>query len=265
MMKGLVSIVAVLSLWAVALTAGSLEVYLGGGPSAASFDEINAVVGRFNAIIAHLNETFDLLPTVKGRVEALDQLGSGIAIQAGEWVWLSDQFACGGKLELFHAATSTIGTYISSKNSEISIDLACTEVGLMVGGRYDFLRAGVILSLELAVGYTYASFSRAITFEVPPEYPLAISGLPLQGGGRYGGFAPAVEAGLALSIPITDWFSVGSSLWTRVLTYGRLADEGGNGLDLDGNGTTEKVDLGGLTVQFTFSFNFDLSREEEKE
>jgi len=265
MIKGLVSVGAVLILWGVTLTAGPLEVYVGGGPSAASLDEINAVILQFNTLIELLNETFELLPAVEGTVEPLDQMGSGIAIHAGERAWLSDRLGLGGTLEVFHSVTSTAGTYESSETSEISIALACTAVGLMLGGRYEFLDAGVVLSIDLGIGYTYASFSRAITFQVPPEYPDAIAGLPPEGESRYSGFAPAVEAGLTLSFTITDWLKIGSSLSYRLLSLGAMVDSEGNALDLDGNGTTEKVDLGGITVGFTFSILIDLSQDGEKE
>ena len=266
MMKGLVTVGAVLILWAAMLTAGPIEVYLSGGPSAAALDEINAIKDRINAIIAELNDDIALLPEITGEVEELGSIGSGmIAYQAGERFWLSDRFALGGKLEGFRASTSTAGTYVSTVDSEVSIDLNCYAVGFLLSGRYDFLNAGVILSADLGAGYYYSGFNRAITFQIPPEYPKAISGLPPEGEGRYSGYTLGFEGGLSLSFPITDWLEVGSSLFYRSLTLGEMRDRQGNSLDLDGDGTPEKVDLSGITVQFTFSLIIDLTPEREKE
>lgn len=265
MMKGLVTVGAVLILWVAMLTAGPIEIYFSGGPSAAALDEINAIKDRINAIITLLNDNIALLPEITGEVEELDSIGGGIAYQAGERFWLSDRFALGGKLEGFRTSTSTAGTYVSTVDSEVSIDLDCYAVGFLLNGRYDFLNAGVILSAELGAGYYYSGFNRAITFQIPPEYPDAISGLPPEGEGRYSGSTLGFEGGLSLSFPITDWLAVGSSLFYRSLTLGEMRDRQGNSLDLDGDGTPEKVDLGGITVQFTFSLIIDLSPEREKE
>jgi len=265
MMKGLVTVGAVLILWAAMLTAGPVEVYLSGGPSAAALNEINSIKDRINAIITLLNDNIALLPEITGEVEALDSIGSGIAYQSGERFWLSDRFALGGKLEGFRTSTSTAGIYTSSETSEVSIDLDCYAVGFLLSGRYDFLNAGVILSADLGAGYYYSGFNRAITFQIPPEYPDAISGLPPEGEGRYSGSTLGFEGGLSLSFPITDWLEVGSSLFYRSLALGGMRDRQGNSLDLDGDGTPEKVDLGGITVQFTFSLIIDLNPEKGKE
>lgn len=264
-MKGLVTVGAVLILWAAMLTAGPIEIYFSGGPSAAALGEINAIKDRINAIITLLNDDIALLPEITGEVEKLDSIGSGIAYQAGERFWLSDRFALGGKLEGFRTSTSTAGVYTSSETSQISIDLNCYAVGFLVSGRYDFLDAGVVLSAELGAGYYYSGFNRAITFQIPPEYPTAISWLPPEGEGRYSGFALGFEGGLSLFFPITDWLRVGSSLFYRSLTLGGMRDRQGNSLDIDGDGTPEKVDLSGITVQFTFSLVVDLNPEGKKE
>ena len=266
-MKGLVTVGAVLILWAAMLIAGPIEIYFSGGPSAAALSEINAIKDRINAIITLLNDDIALLPEIEitEEVGLLDDMGSGIAYQAGERLWLSDRFALGGKIEVFRVSTSTAGVYTSSETSQISIDLNCYAVGFLVSGRYDFLDAGVILSADLGLGYYYSGFNRAITFQIPPEYPKAIAGLPPEGEGRYSGYNLGFEGGLSLFFPITDWLEVGSSLFYRSLTLGGMRDREGNSLDLDGDGTPEKVDLGGITVQFTFSLVIDLNPEGKKE
>lgn len=265
MMKGLVSIGAVFILWTLTLAAGPVEVHLGGGPSAASLDEINAAITQFNTLIELLNETFEALPDVEGSVETIGRMGSGIALQVGERFLLTERLALGGTLDVFHTSASTAGTYVSSERSDISIALTCTNVGIVIGGRYDFLNAGLILSADVGIGYYYGTFRQAITFQVPPEFPAAIADLPPEGETRYSGFAPAVEAGLVLSFPLTDWFKVGSSVSYRFLAFTGMTDGQGNSLDLDGNGIPEKIDLGGITVELTFSMLIDLSLEGEKE
>ena len=268
MMKGLVSIGAVLILWTATLAAGPVEVHIGGGPSAASLDEINAAITLFNALIERLNETFEELPDVEGSVETLGRMGSCIALQVGERFLLTEHLTLGGTLDMSHTSASTAGTYlstVSTETSDISIALTCTDVGLVVGGRYDFLNAGLILSADVGIGYYYGIFRQAITFQVPPEFPDAIAGLPPEGENRYSGFAPAVEAGLVLSFPLTDWFKVGSSVSYRFLTFTGMTDGQGNSIDLDGNGIPEKIDLGGITVELTFSILIDFSLEGRKE
>ncbi|MCK4393204.1 hypothetical protein KAX17_09905 [Candidatus Bipolaricaulota bacterium] len=263
MMKGLVTVGAVLILWAAMLTAGPIEIYFSGGPAAASLGAVNAEIELINVILRDLNDT----PTVDGEVSELEPMGSGFAYQAGERYWFFERLTLGGKLEYFRTATSTTGNYTSldeSEISEISIALDCYAVGLVVGGRYDFLDAGVVLSADFGVGYYYSGFTSNITFEMPSSYP-PISVHPQEGEGRYSGFALGFESGLSLSFPITDWLEVGSSLFYRSLTLGEMRDRQGNSLDLDGDGTPEKVDLGGITVQFTFSLIIDLNPEREKE
>jgi hypothetical protein len=259
MMKGLVAVflITTVLLCSVVVSAGSLELYMGGGPSTASCGEINTDIDLFNTIITELNDT----PIVTGDVPLLDNLGSGIAYQAGERFWLSDRFALGGKLEYFRASTATSGTYTAIEGSEtstIALDLDCYSVGLILGGRYTFLDAGIRLSADLGVGYYYTGLTSAITFEIPTEYP-PISFQPQEGEGRYTGSAFGFEGGITLSFNLTDWFEVGTSLFYRNCTLAEMSTAQGTHLDLDGDDSREGVDLGGITVQFTLTIDIDLS------
>lgn len=265
MMKGLATISAILILCGATLAAGPVEVTLNGGLSAVSLDEINAVITQFNTLIVLLNETFEALPDVEGSVETIGRIGSGIALQVGERFLLTERLALGGTLDVFHTSASTAGTYTSSETSDISIALTCTDVGLVIGGRYDFLNAGLILSADIGIGYYYGTFRQAITFQVPPEFPDTIAGLPPEGAARYSGFAPALEAGLGLCFPLADWFKIGSNVSYRFLTFTEMTDGQGNSLDLDGNGTPERIDLGGITVELAFVILIDLSPDGGKE
>lgn len=264
-MKGLATIWVILVLGAVPLLAGPLEFYLGAGPSAATLSEINAIVTRWNTVIQFLNTTFSILPNVNGEVAEIPRMGRGIAYQAGERYWFSDQLAVGGRMEYFRTNTSTAGTYLSSETSEIAVALDCYLVSVLLGGRYTFLDAGVRLTADLGVSYTYAGFSRSVTFEVPPEYPDEISGLPSEGEGRYGGTAFGWETAVAFSLPITEWLGVEASLAYRSTALAAMQTASGLGLDLDADGITETIGLSGITVQFTLSIKLDLSPVGEKE
>ena len=264
-MKRLATVGAVLILFSSAIAAGPIEFYFSGGPSAAALTDIQAIVDRLNAIIAELNDTIATLPDIVGEVQPIDAIGGQVAYQAGERYWFGERLALGAKLEGFRVFTSTQGAYASSEASEISVDLNCYAVGLLAGARYDFLSVNLLLSGDLGFGYYYSAFDRAVTFQIPPEYPTAISGLPPEGSARYSALAPGIMAGLSLHFPITDWLAVGSSLFYRSLVIGGMSDSEGVSMDLDGDGTAEKVDLSGITVQVTFSLAFDLSPQREKE
>ena len=67
-MKGLATALSAVCVLSIACFAGSLEMSIGGGPSVISLDEINDSIGVFNALITHLNDTFDVHPDVTGSV-----------------------------------------------------------------------------------------------------------------------------------------------------------------------------------------------------
>ncbi len=256
-MKRLTSVgtIVILLLWVLTAGAGPLEFRLGAGPSAASFGELNAGIGFFNSFLSDLNNNLEL----EGTVPLLDYLSSGFAYQAGQWFFLTERFALGGKLEHFRASTSTSGTYTANdEESEIDISLDCFTVGFVLGARYMFLDAGIRLFADLGVGYYFSGFTKAITFEMP-DVVGPIAGSPQEGEGRYTGLAFGFEGGLSLSVPITDWFEIGTSVFYRALTFDRMRNPQGEGLDLDGDGNNERVDLSGITVLFTFSIKIDLS------
>lgn len=170
----------------------------------------------------------------------------------------------GGKVEYFHTASSTSGAYTpigGGETSPIKIDLDCSFVGFVLSGRFNFLNYGVVLSGHGGVGYYYSGFSTDITFEMPSGYP-PISVHPQEGKGHYNNSAVGIEAGLSLFYPLTQWFTVGAALTYRALTVPTLTDAHGTGLDLDGDGTAERIDLSGISVQFTVSLAIDLSRKE---
>lgn len=255
MMKGLVAVVGLVLLAGMGAFAGDLELFVGAGPGGAALDEINSRITLFNVIIADLNDN----PTIDGTVPPVPNLGSGIAYQAGERFWVTDSFAIGGKLEYFRTETSTSGSYTSGgETSQIAIDLGCSFVGFVLTGEFNFLSHGLTLGVQGGIGYYYSGFTTAITFQMPSGYR-SISVHPQEGEGHYNNQSVGFEVGLSLTYPVTEWIGIGADLTYRALTAPTITDAQGTGLDLDGDGTAERIDLSGISVQFRVSLAIDLS------
>jgi hypothetical protein len=264
-MKGLAVALLATLLAGAGAVAGPLEISFGGGPAATSLDDINASIGVFTQLIAHLNETFAVHPDVSGSVGELQSMVSGFSFHVAERYWLIDWFGLGAQFEYTRSSSAVAGFFEGSEISTIDVALDLDAVGAVVGGCATFLDAGLLLSAEIGVGYYYAIVNRSVVFEIPPEYPDVISGVPPEGEGRYGGGALGLEIGLSLTYPITRWLAVGSVLSYRSATVNSVADPQGTELDLDGDGIRESVNLSGVTVQLTFSLSIDLSPDERKE
>ena len=259
-MKGLATLLIAACLVSVPAIAGPLEMLFGGGPSATSLGDINASITVFNTLITELNETFAVHPDVTGSIGLLDPIGSGLSLHAGERLWLTDWFGLGATAEYFSSSTATLGHYEGSEISTIDVALDITTVSLAIGGCATFLdAAGLRLGAEGAIGYYYAITDRAVVFDVPSEYPDVISGTPPEGTERYTGDTFGFKVGLSLSYTVVPWLSIGSSVSYRAATVSSVTDSAGSELDLDGDGTSESVDLDGITVRLTVSFNIDLS------
>jgi hypothetical protein len=263
-MKGLATGLLAILLIGAAAIAGSLDMAIGGGPAAISLKEINVSIGVNNTVIDLLNETFAVHPDVSGSVGKLDPMSSGFTFCAEERYWLTDWFALGGKFEYLRSSSSVSGEYHGSDVSTIDIALGLNGVGVVFGGRAVFLNMGLVLAAEAGVGYYYTMFDRSVVFEIPSEYPDVISVVPPEGTGRYTGGTFGLELGISLFYPLTRWFSIGSSISYRSGSVGRVVDREGEGLDLDGDGMTEGINLDGISVQVTFSVSINLSLIEEK-
>jgi len=264
-MKGLATLLIATLLVGAAASAGPLEISFGAGPNATVLADINASIGVFNTLIAHLNETFDVHPDVSGAVDPLDPMVSGLSFCAGERFWLIDWFGVGAAVEYARSTSSTIGFFEGSDISTIDAAFGLTSVSVTLGGRATFLDAGLRLAVDGGVAYTYAIWDGSVLFEIPSEYPDAISGVPPEGESRYTGSTIGFELGLCLSYPIAEWFIIGSSVSYRAATIDSVANREGAQLDLDGDGTPEAIDLDGITVRLTISLNIDLSLNDEKE
>ncbi len=263
-MKGLAIGLLVILLGGAATSAGQLEMSIGGGPTAISLKGINGSIGVINTVIDLLNETFAIHPDVTGSVDSLKPMSSGLALCAEERYWLTDWFAFGGRFEYLRSTSAVSGEYHGSEVSTIDIALDLNGIGLVLGARVVFLDMGLVLAAEGGVGYYYTMFDRSITFEIPSEYPDVISVVPPEGEGRYTGGTFGLELGISLYYRIAPWFSIGSSVSYRSGSIEAPSDRDGDGLDLDGDGVTEGIDLDGVSVQFTFSVSIDLALTGEK-
>jgi len=264
-MKGLAILMIATLLTSVVAFAGSMEMAFGGGPTAISLASINASIGVFNTLIAHLNETFAVHPDVSGAIDPIAPMTSGLSFRAEERFWLLDWFGLGAAIEYYSSSTETIGFYEGSEISTIDVALGVTAVGALLGARASFLDAGLRLAAEGGFGYYYVLLDRSTIFEIPIEYPDAISGVPPDGDERFTGSSLGFEVGLNLSYPMTQWLSIGSTVTYRSATVNSVANSAGDELDLDGDGTTEPIDLDGITVRLVLSLNIDLSPNGEKE
>jgi len=256
-MKGLVTVTVITLLWGTLAIAGPLEFFAGAGPSAAALGSINEGIGVVNIITGDLNTD----PRFEGNVPDLPDLGSGLAYTAGERYWITDSFALGGELAYFKSTSATSGTYNtidSTEVSNVSLNLQCQSIGLLIGAKFTFLDVGLRLAVDLGVGYYYSGFDTDITFEMPSDYPPISIQLP-SGQAHYNGSSFGIEGGISLSFPIADWINVGTSILYRSLTVQHLTDGEGNGFDFDGDGTTEVADFSGITVRFTIALDINLS------
>lgn len=264
-MKGLASVLFILVLSGLAVTAGPLELGLGVGPSFTSLDSFNETIGVFNALIAELNETLGVHPDVSGSIASMPSMGNGVYLSAAEQYRLMDWFSLGAHVEYTGASSSTVGFYQGSEISQIDVALRSHVLGVVLGGDVTFVDLGLRLGANAGVGYFHTILDRKVVFQIPTEYPDAIAGIPPEGEGRYTGGAFGFEAGITLTYPILQWFTIGTKVIYRTAEVGSLSTSQGVEMDLNGDGKGESVNLSGLAVQFTFSINIDLSIDGGKE
>ncbi|MFC2096029.1 hypothetical protein ACFLSW_06315, partial [Candidatus Bipolaricaulota bacterium] len=198
-MKGLASVVFVIVIGGMAAIAGPLELGLGAGPSFTSLDSFNESIGVLNALIDHLNETFDIHPDVTGTVAPMDSIGTGLFLSAAEQYRLTDWFALGAHVEYTGASSSTTGFYQGTEISQIDVGYRSHILGLVLGGDVTFVDLGLRLGATAGAGYFYTILDRNVVFQIPSEYPDDIAGLPPEGEGRYTGGAFGLEAGITLT------------------------------------------------------------------
>ncbi len=264
-MKGLASVLFIVVLSGLAVTAEPLELGFGAGPSFTSLDSFNETIGVFNALIEELNETMDVHPDVSGMVASMPAMGTGVYLSAAEQYRLVNWFSLGAHVEYTGASSATVGFYQGSEISQIDVSLRSHVLGVVLGGDVTFVDLGLRLGANAGVGYFHTILDRKVVFQIPEEYPDAIAGVPPEGEGRYSGGAVGFEAGITLSYPAFEWLTVGTKVIYRTAEVSSLSTSQGIEMDLNGDGKSESVNLGGLAVQFTFSINIDLSIDGGKE
>ena len=264
-MKRLASVLLGIVILGITGLAGPLEMGFGAGPSFTSLNSFNESIDVYNTLIDHLNETFDIHPGVTGTVAAMPSLGTGLYLSASEQYRLTDWFAFGVQVEYAGSSSATTGFYQGSEISEIDLAFGSHLLGAILGGEVTFVDLGLRLGATGGVGYFYTILDRKAVFQIPAEFPDAIAGLPPEGEERYTGGAFGLEAGITLTYPIIDWFTIGTRVTYRTAEVGSLKNSQGIELDLNGDGQSEPVSLSGLAVQFTFSINIDLSLDGGKE
>lgn len=270
-MKGLASGMVLLlvggAAWGAPLAGTSaqpLELWVGGGPTTMSLDDINTSILLFNTLIEHLNETLAVVPGVTGIVRPMAPLERGMSVRAAERFRITEWLALTGAFEYARTATSTQGEYHGSETSTIDISAAVSGLDVLAGVRIEFLDVGIRLAADAAAGYFYTTFDHAVTFEIPSEYPDVIAGVPPEGEDRHSGGSFGLAAALSLAYPIVDGFAVEALVGYRWAVVPTLRNTQGVVLDFDGNGTPESATLDGLSIQIGFSVALDLSLGGEK-
>ncbi len=258
-MKGLASVLIGIVLMGITAIAGPLELGLGAGPSFTSLDSLNESIGALNSLIEHLNETFAVHPDVQGTVDPMPSMGTGLYLSAVEQYRLTDWFALGAHVEYMSSSSGTVGVYQGSETSQIDLSYRSHVLGGVLRGDATFVNLGLRLGAIGGVGYFYTILDRKVVLQIPTEYPDTIAGLPPEGEGRYTGGTVGLEAGISLSYPILQWFTIGTQVIYRSANIPALHDQQGAGLDLNGDGQSESLNLSGFAVQFSFSINIDLS------
>ncbi len=248
-----------------ACIAGPLELGLGAGPSFTSLDSVNQSIGVFNALVDHLNETFDIHPDVTGSVPTMSTIGVGLSMSATERYRLTDWLALGAHVEYAGSSSATRGAYQGAEISQVELSYRSHVLGALIDGDFTFVDFGIRLGATAGIGYFYSILDRYAVVQIPEEYPEAIAGLPTEGDDRYTGGSFGVEAGISLTYPVFDWLSIGSQVLYRSANVNSLTTAQGIAMDLNGDGQNDSLNLSGFAVQFSFSIRIDLSLDGGKE
>ncbi len=264
-MKGLASVLGILILSGWAALAGPLELSFGAGLGAVSFTSFNGIIESWNGVLDELNEYFLVDPEVSGSVPNLTKLSTSLAFQAAEWYWILDWLALGARFEYETATTATSGAYVGGKTSVVNISLECQTLGILAAARVAILDIGVRLSADAGLGYYRGTLDHAVIFQVPSEYPKALSGLPPEGSDRHAGSTVGFAAQLTLDIPVLKDFRLGAAVGYRTAVIGTLTNAAGNALDLDGDEIPDEANVSAINVRLTISLDIDLSLDGEKE
>ncbi|MDD4903417.1 MAG: hypothetical protein PHX77_02825 [Candidatus Bipolaricaulis sp.] len=264
-MKGLASILGILVLSGGVTLAGPLELSFGGGLGAVSLTSFNGIIDSWNGVLDELNEYSLVDPEVSGSVRNLAKLSTGLTFQAAEWYWILDWLALGARFEYETATTATSGAYVGGETSVVNISLEYQTIGILAAARVAILDIGVRLSADVGLGYYRGTLDHAVIFQVPSEYPKALSGIPPEGSDRHAGGTVGFAAQLALDVPVMSGFRLGAAVGYRTAMIGTLTNEAGAALDLDGDEILDEANVSAISVRLAISLDIDLSLDGEKE
>ena len=265
-MKGLLSVLLLgILLLSLPAMAGPLELALGAGPSFAALDSVNDSIGVFNALLAHLNETFDVHPDVTGTIAPMPLVGRGLFLSGAERYWLTDWFGFGAHIDYFGASSRTSGFYQGDAVSRIDLAYALDVVSASLAADVAFVDLGIRIGASAGVGVHYGILDQTVVFEIPEEYPDVIAGIPPEGESRFTGSGLGFEAGVFVAYPITEWLIIGTRVGYRSANIAELTNEAGLPWDPDGDDRANGLNLTGFTVQISFSIAIDLSLDGGKE
>jgi len=243
-----------------AIEAGEWDSHFSAGPSLTSMGELTTVVARFDAILQVLNDYFEEFPAeVRGVVPPIRRIGGGVSVIAGERYWLWPGFALGIATEFSHSRDGTSGVYQSrERDYAVDVHVEASLLGAALDVQAIVLDAGIRLGVGIRLGYYLARLDVLSSFEVPQEYPDQLAGIPPDLEDRFTGGAFGGEFAFVVSYPIAPWLTARAEAIYRVVPA-QLANTVGDQLDFDGNGTPERISLGGFAVRLGFSLRLDLS------
>jgi len=264
-MKGLLSVLLGIMLLSLPVMAGSLELALGAGPSFAALDAANDSIEVFNALIVHLNETFDVHPDVSGTIAPMPSMGRGLFLSGAERYWLTEWFGFGAHIDYFGAASDTAGFYQGDAVSRIDLSYALDVVSASMAADVAFVDVGIRIGASIGAGYHYGTLEQTVVFEVPDEYPETIAGIPPEGEDRFTGGGLGFEASMFIAYPITEWLIVGTRVAYRSASIPEFTNAAGTPWDPDGDERANGLNLTGFAVQLSFSIAIDLSLDGGKE
>lgn len=214
-----------------------------------SMTDLNRFIFLTNATIEFVNER----PDVDGEVPLLPQIQGGVGLAIGES--FGDGIYFGGRIALVRVETATSGTW-RKDNTDYQVSLAL-RWGFIAGELVlSFSLAQGLVEIFLAGGFAQASLHYQGHFSLPPG-DWAIPFQPPTGDAIYRAAGPVGEAGAHVLFPLQHGLALGMEVGVRFAPLG-VAKHGEVSLDLDGDGTGDRLDFTGLWLGFVVGISFKI-------